>query len=90
MRVGRLIAATSVAAGVVLGSPAIAEAQSPASVLPTEVTQARPAPQPAVRGTVLARTGSDVREYVLLGGALAAGGAVLVVGARKRRSATAG
>lgn len=90
MRVGRLIAATIVAAGVVLGSPAIADAQSPPSVLPTEITQARPpAPAPAVRGNVLARTGADVGQYVLLGSALAAGGAVLVVGARKRRSATA-
>lgn len=89
MRVRRVIATTVAGAGLVLGAASAAGAQSPVSVLPTELTQPPTTAPTRVQGEVLARTGSDIGEYVLVGGALAAGGAVLVLGARKRRHAAA-
>ena len=95
MRVRRVIATTVAGAGLVLGAASVAGAQSPIetvppeSVLPTslvqETTTTTAAPPVSVQGNVLARTGQDIGVPVAIGGALAAGGAVLVLSARRRR-----
>jgi LPXTG-motif cell wall-anchored protein len=75
-----MIAAAALSAGLLAAAPGVASAQSPAEVLPTQITQAQ------VQGTQLSRTGSDTMPLVLVGSGLAAAGAVIVVAARKRRS----
>jgi hypothetical protein len=52
------------------------------SVLPSSTVQ--------VQGVQLSRTGTDVAPYVITGTALAAGGAIVVLGARKRRNSLTG
>ncbi|MBA2283434.1 MAG: LPXTG cell wall anchor domain-containing protein [Acidimicrobiia bacterium] len=88
-----------VAMGVGLAWPAAAAAQTTPTpdpgeyteVLPVQITPEVRGTTPEVRGTQTARplprTGQDSLELVLVGGGLAVGGAVLVVGARRRRHA---
>ena len=80
MRVRRLIALAFLALLFLLPGAA-AEAQSPPSVAPTSQVRVLP--------SQVARTGTDVLPLVITGAALAGAGALLVVGARSRRSRTA-
>jgi hypothetical protein len=66
--------------GVGLLAGPVAAQESPASVLPSVVTQ-----PVQVKGIVLARTGGDVDGELLAGVGLTAAGAALALAARQRR-----
>ena len=68
-------------------APGAVEVEPGVYVIPTSLVRetTTTAPPTQVAGVQLARTGNDADRMVLLGGGLAAAGAVFVLGTRRRR-----